>query len=126
MFTLLAEAPAWSEHPATGPSARARKASGQALLSCWNAGADSRSSVPPQRTFAYWTLLLRQDTDRGGLLVRIVASVEIDRPASQVWAYVADSGHDPSWRGGVTQMRPSQAGPAQEGVTTHERLRLWV
>ena len=56
--------------------------------------------------------------------MRIVASVEIDRPASQVWAYVADYGHDPSWRGGVTRMRPSQAGPAQEGVTTQELLRL--
>jgi uncharacterized protein YndB with AHSA1/START domain len=57
-------------------------------------------------------------------LVRIVASVEIDRPASQVWAYVADYGHDPSWRAGIRQMRPSQAGPAQEGVATHELLRL--
>ena len=56
--------------------------------------------------------------------MRIVASVDIDRPASQVWAYVADYGNDPSWRGGVTQMRPSQPGPAQEGVTTHELLRL--
>jgi uncharacterized membrane protein len=68
--------------------------------------------------------LLRQDADRGGLLVRIVASVKIDRPASQVWAYVADYGNDPSWRGAVTQMRPSQPGPAQEGVTTQELLRL--
>jgi uncharacterized protein YndB with AHSA1/START domain len=56
--------------------------------------------------------------------MRIVASVDIDRPASQVWAYVADYGNDPSWRAGVTQMRPSQPGPAQEGVTTHESLRL--
>jgi uncharacterized membrane protein len=67
---------------------------------------------------------MRQDADRGGLLVRIVASVNIDRPASQVWAYVADYGKDTSWRGGVTQMRPSQPGPAREGVTTHELLRL--
>jgi uncharacterized protein YndB with AHSA1/START domain len=68
--------------------------------------------------------LLRQDADRGGLSVRIVGSVEIDRPASQVWTYVADYGHDPSWRAGIRQMRPSQAGPAQEGVATHELLRL--
>jgi uncharacterized membrane protein len=60
----------------------------------------------------------------GGLLVRIVASVNIDRPATQVWAYVADYGNDPLWRGSVVQMRPSQPGPAQEGVTTHELLRL--
>lgn len=56
--------------------------------------------------------------------MRIVARVNIDRPASHVWAYVADYGNDTSWRGGVTQMRPSQRGPAQEGVTTHELLRL--
>ena len=56
--------------------------------------------------------------------MRMVGSVEIDRPASQVWAYVADYGNDPSWRAAVTRMRPSQAGPAQVGVTTHERLRL--
>jgi hypothetical protein len=37
---------------------------------------------------------------------------------------VADYGNDPSWRAAVTQMRPSQPGPAQEGVTTHELLRL--
>ena len=49
-----------------------------------------------------------------------------DRPASQVWAYVADYGNDPSWRAAVTQMRPSVPGPAQVGVTTHERLRLWA
>ena len=56
--------------------------------------------------------------------MRVVGSMEIDRPASQVWAYVADYGNDPSWRAAVTQMRPSVPGPAQVGVTTHERLRL--
>jgi uncharacterized membrane protein len=39
--------------------------------------------------------------------VQVVGSVEIDRPVSQVWAYVADYGNDPSWRAAVTQMRPS-------------------
>ena len=56
--------------------------------------------------------------------MRVVGSVEIDRPASQVWAYVADYGNDPSWRAAVTQMRPSVPGPVQVGVTTHEWLRL--
>jgi hypothetical protein len=56
--------------------------------------------------------------------VRVVGSVEIGRPASEVWAYVADYGNDPSWRAAVTQMGPSVPGPAQVGVTTHERLRL--
>jgi Polyketide cyclase / dehydrase and lipid transport len=50
--------------------------------------------------------------------------MEIDRPASEVWAYVADYGNDPSWRAAVTQMRPSVPGSAQVGVTTHERLLL--
>jgi uncharacterized membrane protein len=54
----------------------------------------------------------------------MVGSVEIDRPASEVWAYVADYGNDPSWRAAVTQMRPSVRGPAQVGVTTHAWLRL--
>jgi uncharacterized membrane protein len=56
--------------------------------------------------------------------VRVVGSVEINRPADQVWAYVADYGNDTSWRAGVRQMHPSQPGPARVGVTTHERLRL--
>jgi uncharacterized membrane protein len=56
--------------------------------------------------------------------VRVVGSVEINRPASQVWAYVADYGNDTSWRAGVRQMRPSRPGPAQVGVTTNETLRL--
>ena len=30
--------------------------------------------------------------------MRVVGSVEINRPASQVWAYLADYGNDPSWR----------------------------
>ena len=56
--------------------------------------------------------------------MRMVGSVEIDRSASEVWAYVADYGNDPSWRAAVTQMRPSEPGPAQVGVTTYELLRL--
>ena len=56
--------------------------------------------------------------------MRIVGSVEIDRPASEVWPYVADYGNDANWRVGVSQMHPSQPGPARVGVTTHERLRL--
>ncbi|HET7518520.1 MAG TPA: SRPBCC family protein [Actinomycetes bacterium] len=56
--------------------------------------------------------------------MRVVGSVEIDRPASQVWAYVADYGNDPGWRAAVSQMQTSRPGPAQVGVTTHELLRL--
>ena len=53
-----------------------------------------------------------------------MGSVEINRPAEQVWAYVADYSHDSSWRAGIRQMHPSLPGPAQVGVTTHEVLRL--
>jgi uncharacterized membrane protein len=56
--------------------------------------------------------------------MRVVGSVEINRPADQVWPYVADYGNDTSWRAGVRQLHPSRPGPAQVGVTTHERLRL--
>jgi uncharacterized membrane protein len=66
----------------------------------------------------------RQDPDEAVRYVRVADSVEIDRPASQVWAYVADYGNDTNWRAGVTQLHPSRPGPAQVGVTTHETLRL--
>ena len=56
--------------------------------------------------------------------MRVVGSVEINRPASHVWAYVADYGNDTSWRAGISKMRPSLPGPAQAGVTTQEALRL--
>ena len=54
----------------------------------------------------------------------MVGSAEVNRPADQIWAYVADYGHDPSWRAGVRLLHPSRPGPAQVGVTTHEVLRL--
>jgi hypothetical protein len=60
--------------------------------------------------------------------VRVVGSVEINRPAGQVWAHVADYGNDTSWRAGVRQLHPSRPGSAPVGVTTHvtthEVLRL--
>ncbi len=49
--------------------------------------------------------------------MRVMGSVEIDRPASHVWTYVADYGNDTGWRAGVSHMRPSRPGPAQMGVT---------
>jgi len=56
--------------------------------------------------------------------MRVVGGVTIDRPASEVWTYVDDYGNDANWRAAVSQMRPSQPGPAQVGVTTHELPRL--
>ena len=46
--------------------------------------------------------------------MRVVGSMEINRPASQVWAYVTDYGNDPSWRAAVTQMRQSVVGAASQ------------
>jgi uncharacterized membrane protein len=46
--------------------------------------------------------------------VRVGGSVAIDRPASRIWAYVADYGNDPSWRAAVTQMHPSVVGAASQ------------
>jgi uncharacterized membrane protein len=47
--------------------------------------------------------------------VRVVGSMEINRPAGQVWAYVADYANDPSWRAAVTQMRQSVGAASQPG-----------
>jgi hypothetical protein len=38
--------------------------------------------------------------------------VEINRPASPVWAYVADYGNDTGWRAAVSQqIRPEETAP---------------
>jgi hypothetical protein len=63
------------------------------LLECW---CGQPISAPPHRTFTYWTLFDATGRRPGGLLVQIVGSVEIDRPASQVWAYVADYATTPA------------------------------
>jgi hypothetical protein len=48
-----------------------------------------------------------------------------DRPAGQPGLGVCGRLRQrPSWRAAVTRMRPSVSGPAQVGVTPHERLRL--
>jgi uncharacterized protein YndB with AHSA1/START domain len=52
------------------------------------------------------------------------ATVEIDRPADEVWRLVADYDRDPEWRGGVATMAPSTAGPVVVGTTTAEQLRM--
>jgi uncharacterized membrane protein len=54
----------------------------------------------------------------------LTASHVIDRPASEVWAVVADYGRDPEWRKGVETMAPSAPGPVTQGLTTDEILHL--
>lgn len=55
---------------------------------------------------------------------QIIADIDIDRPADLVWALIADYGQDTSWRGGVTRMEPTPAGPVRVGTTTDEIMRL--
>ena len=74
--------------------------------------------------FRYWRLMSRDRTPTGRPLVRVVSSLDINRPPELVWRSVADYGNDTSWRAGVIRLRPSRPGPTQVGTTTHETLRL--
>lgn len=53
-----------------------------------------------------------------------VAEVDVQRPAAQVWAILADYDRDPEWRRGVATMAPAPAGPVRPGTTTDERIRF--
>jgi uncharacterized membrane protein len=87
---------------------------------CWDASGDGarRRGAEPSILQAAGAATGRRP---GGPLVRVMGSVEIDRPASEVWAYVADFGNDPSWRAAVTQLRhrsldrPRLASPPTSG-----------
>jgi hypothetical protein len=50
-------------------------------------------------------------------------STIVDRPADEVWTYVADYDFDLEWRDGLTDMTPNPHGPPQNGTTVHEELR---
>lgn len=56
--------------------------------------------------------------------IRLHESIEIDRPADEVWRVVADYARDPEWRGGVVSMTPVPPGPAGPGTTTAEVMRF--
>jgi uncharacterized membrane protein len=66
----------------------------------------------------------RARPDGSGAVIVMNAEVEIDRPARQVWALVADYGCDPQWRAGVTTMDPTPPGPVVLGTVTAEILRV--
>lgn len=57
-------------------------------------------------------------------MLKLIAELEIDRPADEVWAVVGDYRRDPDWRAGVAGMSPSPAAPAKPGQTTVEELRF--
>ena len=56
--------------------------------------------------------------------IELSASVDVDRPADDVWQVVADYSRDPEWRQGVATMAPSTVGPVVLGTTTAEELRM--
>ena len=56
--------------------------------------------------------------------IDIGTTVEIDRPAREVWAVLADYGRDPQWRAGVLSMSAEPPGDAAPGTTTAEVMRF--
>ncbi|CAM4475819.1 SRPBCC family protein [Nocardia ninae] len=52
------------------------------------------------------------------------AEMVIDRPASTVWALLADYANDSAWRTGVVAMTAEPPGIATPGTRTDEELRL--
>jgi hypothetical protein len=57
-------------------------------------------------------------------VIEVSASREVPVPAERAWAVVADYGHDPRWRHGVSTMAPQPPGPVTVGTTTAEVLRF--
>lgn len=60
-------------------------------------------------------------TDRR--VVVVTERIEIERPASAVWAAIADYSFDLEWREGITEMTPQPAGAPRDGTRIHEVLR---
>lgn len=55
-------------------------------------------------------------------MIDLTTSVDVDVPAAEAWAVVADYAHDVHWRGGVVAMVPEPPGPVVRGTTTHEEM----
>lgn len=55
--------------------------------------------------------------------VLVTETIEIDRPAGEVWAAIADYAFDLRWRDGLVEMSPVPAGPPRDGTRVHEVLR---
>ena len=52
--------------------------------------------------------------------VQVRESIEIARPADEVWEAVADYGFDRKWRKGLTEMTPDPPGGPAIGTKVHE------
>jgi uncharacterized membrane protein len=56
--------------------------------------------------------------------IRVTASIELDAPAKQVWAVLADYRHDSRWRVGVVAMDQDTPGTVRVGTVTTEDFRI--
>lgn len=56
--------------------------------------------------------------------IQLSEHIEIDRPAAEAWAVVADYRRDPEWRTGVVTMAPEPVDLVAVGTTTAEELRM--
>ena len=56
--------------------------------------------------------------------IQLAAHIDIDRPAAEAWAVVADYRRDPEWRTGVVTMAPQPPHPVTVGTTTAEELHM--
>ncbi|MGW0594179.1 SRPBCC family protein [Streptosporangium sp. NPDC002607] len=55
-------------------------------------------------------------------MIELNVSIEIARPAAEIWRIIADFGQDPRWRAGVTTMAPDPPGLVVPGTTTDESI----
>ena len=60
---------------------------------------------------------------RCSTIVHIEESVQIARPAAEVWDAIADYGFDLRWRKGLVEMTPDPPGPPTVGTQVHEVVR---
>jgi hypothetical protein len=58
-----------------------------------------------------------------GSSVHVQESVEIGRPANEVWEAIADYGFDREWRKGLLDMTPDPPGGPAVGTKVHEVVR---
>ncbi|WP_165438490.1 SRPBCC family protein [Pseudonocardia sediminis] len=56
-------------------------------------------------------------------VIAVDAVVEVDAPAAEAWAVLADYARDVEWRDGVRSMVPTPPGPVRAGTRTAETMR---
>ncbi|MEU4832638.1 SRPBCC family protein [Streptosporangium sp. NPDC023615] len=55
-------------------------------------------------------------------MIELEVSIDIARPAAEIWRIISDFGQDPRWRAGVTTMAPDPPGPVVPGTATDESI----